>query len=75
MVWTLGKMQLHIEPDLAIPFPDDNPVLSNFIEKAQAACNTAALLELDVTPTDEDLAVAETIAYEVAKNEDKANKK
>lgn len=67
--------EIQIEPDLAIPFPDDDQNLANFIERAQAACNTAALLELDVTPTDEDLAVAETIAYEVAKNEDRANKK
>ena len=67
-------MQLHIEPDLAIPFPDDNPVLANFIEKAQAACNTAALLELDTEPTEEDQAVAEKAVYAVAENEEKANK-
>jgi hypothetical protein len=67
-------MQLHIEPDLAIPFPDDNPVLANFIEKAQAACNTAALLELDTEPTEEDKLVAEKAAYAVAENEEKANK-
>lgn len=67
-------MQLHIEPDLAIPFPDDNPVLANFIEKAQAACNTAALLELDTEPTEEDQVVAEKAVYQVAENEDKANK-
>ena len=68
-------MQLHIEPDLSIPFPDDNPVLANFIEKAQAACNTAALLELDDDPTEEDLADAEKAVYQVAENEEKANKK
>jgi hypothetical protein len=67
-------MQLHIEPDLAIPFPDDNPVLANFIEKAQAACNTAALLELDTTPSEEDRLEAEQAVYKVAENEDKANK-
>jgi hypothetical protein len=67
-------MQLHIEPDLAIPFPDDNPVLANFIEKAQAACNTAALLELDTEPTEEDKLAAEQAAYAVAENEEKANK-
>lgn len=66
--------EIQIEPDLAIPFPDDDQNLANFIERAQAACNTAALLELDTTPTDEDLEVAETIAYAVASNEDQANR-
>jgi hypothetical protein len=68
-------MQLHVEPDLSIPFPDDNPVLANFIEKAQAACNTAALLELDMEPTEQDLSTAEKAVYAVAENEEKANKK
>ena len=68
-------MQLHVEPDLSIPFPDDNPVLANFIEKAQAACNTAELLELDMEPTEQDLATAENAVYAVAENEEKANKK
>ena len=67
-------MQLHVEPDLSIPFPEDNPVLANFIEKAQAACNTAALLELDMEPTEEDKLVAEKVVYQVAENEEKANK-
>jgi hypothetical protein len=67
--------QIHVEPDLAIPFPEDNPVLANFRERAEAACRTAELLELDTTPDEEDMAVAETIAYEVAKNEDKVNTK
>ena len=66
--------QIHVEPDLAIPFPDDNPVLANFRERAEAACRTADLLELDVTPTEEDMAVAETLTYEIAKNENKVNK-
>jgi len=66
--------EIQIEPDLAIPFPDDDQKLANFIERAQAACNTAQLLELDTTPTDEDLEVAETIAYAVAGNEDKVNR-
>jgi hypothetical protein len=68
-------MQLHVEPDLSIPFPDDNPVLANFIEKAQAACNTAQLLELDMEPTEQDLSTAEKAVYAVAENEEKANKK
>ena len=68
-------MQLQVEPDLTIPFPEDNPVLANFREKAEAACKTAELLGIDVTPTDEDLAVAEQAVYDLAENEDKANKK
>jgi hypothetical protein len=67
-------MQLHVEPDLSIPFPDDNPVLANFIEKAQAACNTAELLELDMEPTEQDLSTAEKAVYAIAENEEKANK-
>lgn len=67
-------MQLHVEPDLAIPFPEDNPVLANFIEKAQAACNSAELLGLDMTPTEKDKETAEQTVYQVAENEDKANK-
>ena len=67
-------MQLHIEPDLSIPFPDDNPVLADFIEKAQAACNTAELLELDTEPTEEDKLAAEKAVYTVAENQEKANK-
>jgi hypothetical protein len=68
-------MQLHVEPDLAIPFPEDNPVLANFIEKAQAACNSAELLGLDMTPTEKDKEVAEKTTYAIAQNEEKANKK
>jgi hypothetical protein len=67
-------MQLHIEPDLSIPFPDDNPVLADFIEKAQAACNTAELLGLDTEPTEEDKLAAEKAVYTVAENQEKANK-
>ena len=47
-------MQLQIEPDLAIPFPEDNPVLANFREKALAACNSAELLGLDLDASEEE---------------------
>jgi hypothetical protein len=67
-------MQLQVEPDLTIPFPEDNPVLASFREKAQAACNTAELLGIDTTPTEEDLSVAEKTVYALAEDEDKANK-
>lgn len=67
-------MQIQVEPDLTIPFPEDNTVLANFIEKAQAACNTAELLGLDTTPTEEDKLAAEKAVYQVATDEEKANK-
>lgn len=68
-------MQIHVEPDLAIPFPEDNLVLANFIEKAYAACQSAEFLGLDMTPSEEDQLKAEQLAYQVAENEDKTNKK
>jgi hypothetical protein len=67
--------QIQVEPDLSIPFPEDNPTLANFRERAEAACKTADLLELDIEPTEEDLQVAETVAYAVAQDEDQVNKK
>jgi hypothetical protein len=67
-------MQLQIEPDVSIPLPEDNPVLDNFKERADAACKTAELLELDMTPTEEDKAVAERTVYNIAENETRANK-
>jgi len=68
-------MQLQVEPDLTIPFPEDNPVLANFREKAEAACKTAELLGIDVTPSEEDLALAEKAVYALAEDEEHANKK
>jgi len=67
-------MQIQIEPDVSIPLPEDNPVLDNFKERADAACKTAELLELDMTPTEEDKAVAERTVYNIAENETQANK-
>ena len=68
-------MQIHVEPDLAIPFPEDNPVLANFREKAIAACKSAEFLGLDTAPSKEDKDTAEKVLYQVAENEDNANKK
>ena len=67
-------MQLQIEPDLAIPFPQDDVVFANFREKALAACNSAEFLGLDLEPTEEERATAEQAVYQLAENEDKANK-
>ena len=46
-------MQLHVEPDLAIPFFEGELALKDFAEKAAAACATAQFLGLDdEEPTD-----------------------
>jgi hypothetical protein len=50
--------QIQVEPDLSIPFPEDNPTLANFRERAEAACKTADLLELDIEHTEEDIQLA-----------------
>jgi hypothetical protein len=67
-------MQLQIEPDLAIPFPEDCSVFANFREKALAACNSAELLGLDLEPTEDERLTAEKAVYQLAENEEKANK-
>jgi hypothetical protein len=67
-------MQLQIEPDLAIPMPNENLKLTDFRERAEAACKTAELLGLDTTPTEQDKVEAEQMLYELAENEPKANK-
>ena len=67
-------MQLQIEPDVSIPLPEDNQAIGNFKERAQAACKTAELLGLDMTPTEDDKAVAEQTVYNLAENETRANK-
>ena len=54
-------MQITIEPDLAIPFPDTNAALKDFHEKAAAACATAVYLGLDMTPDDMDMEIAEDV--------------
>ena len=67
-------MHIQIEPDVGIPLPEDNPVLDNFKERADAAVKTAEYLELDTTPTEETKAEAEQMLYNLAENEPKANK-
>ena len=68
-------MQLNIEPDLGIELPEDNIPLSSFKEKAEAACATAELLDLDIEPTEADLSKAEKAVYELAENPEKGNRK
>jgi hypothetical protein len=67
-------MQLQIEPDLAIPLPVDNLKFSDLKERALAACNTAELLGLDITPTSEDKSDAEKLVYQYAEDGEKTSK-
>jgi len=68
-------MQIHIEPDIGVPLPNDDSDIEDFISRAEAACETAKHLGLDMDPTQDDLAVAETIAYSIAEDPVAANKK
>lgn len=68
-------MQLNIEPDLGIELPENPVPLSDFKEKAEAACATAEMLELDVEPTLEDTQEAEKAVLGIAENPEKGNKK
>ena len=68
-------MQLNIEPDLGIELPENPAPLSDFKEKAEAACATAEMLELDVEPTLEDTQEAEKAVLGIAENPEKGNKK
>lgn len=68
-------MQLHIEPDIGIPFPEGDVELKDFVEKAQAACASAELLELDDAPTEQEASTAEQAVYDLAEAPEKANKK
>lgn len=67
-------MQLQIEPDSAIPLPKDDSGVENFKERADAACKTAELLELDTSSSEESKAAAEQMMYDLAENEPQANK-
>ena len=68
-------MQLNIEPDLGIELPENNIPLSDFKEKAEAACATVELLVIDIEPTLEDTQEAEKAVLGIAENPDKGNKK
>lgn len=68
-------MTIICNPDAGIPMPPDNLPFADFKERAAAACTTAELLGIDMTPTDEDLEVAESIVNGLALNEDKTAKK
>lgn len=68
-------MQLNIEPDLGIELPENNIPLSDFKEKAEAACATAELLGIDTEPTEKDLEKAEEVILGLAENPEKGNRK
>lgn len=70
-------MQLNIEPDIGIPFPEGDVKLKDFVEKAEAACASAELLglEFDDAPDAEPDPVAEQAVYDLAEEPEKANKK
>lgn len=55
--------------------PHENLPLKDFREKAIAACNSAEFLGLDTTPSEEDKELVEKTVYQIAENEEKANKK
>lgn len=71
----MDRMQLHIEPDVGVPFPLEPIPFKDFQEKAAAACRTAEELGIDTTPTERDLAVAEDAVYELASDPEKGNTK
>ena len=67
-------MQLNIEPDVSIPLPPDNVLFADLKELAAAACNSAELLELDTSSSEEAKSAAEQTVYNYAENPDKTSK-
>ena len=67
-------MQLNIEPDVSIPLPPDNVPFADLKELAEAACNSAELLELDTSSSDEEKSAAEQLTYDYAENPQKTAK-
>jgi hypothetical protein len=71
----MDMMQIYIEPDFSIPFPLDPIPLSDFREKAEAACKTLEFLGIEPEVTLEDQEAAEQAVYNVATEDEKALKK
>ena len=65
---------LEIQPDFAIPFPENGTKLTDFREKVEAACRTADLLGLEGTYDDEDLKEAEPAILSAIDPEEKTQK-
>lgn len=69
-------MTLIVSPDFGVEIPPDYSYME-LRERAEAACNTAKLLEehgLDLTPDDEDKEIAATLAASYAKDPEKTSK-
>lgn len=70
-------MSLVLEPEIGVPYSDKIPYI-DLRTRAEAACNTASMLEkhgLDVTPTSEDEAIAAKITLAYADDPIKTSKK
>lgn len=66
---------MDINPDFSIPLPEKGTKLSDFKEKVEAACRTAALLGLDDEPEQSDFDLAEQVVYTVADSDETTQKK
>jgi len=72
-----NNMALVLQPDIGVPYSDDIPYI-DLRARAEAACNTAAMLEehgLDVKPTSEDEEIAAKLALAYADNPEKTSRK
>ena len=70
-------MSLMLEPEIGVPYSDEIPYL-DLRARAEAACNTASMLEehgLAVEPTSEDEAIAAKITLAYANDPNKTSKK
>ena len=63
-------MSLMLEPEIGVPYSDEIPYM-DLRARAEAACNTASMLEehgLEIEPTSEDEAIAAKITLAYADN-------
>ena len=70
-------MVLLVEPEIGVPYSKDVPY-ADLKERAEAACNTALLLEehgMEITPTKEDTDTAAGLAVAYAEDPEKTSKK
>ena len=70
-------MSLMLEPEIGVPYSDEIPYM-DLRARAEAACNTASMLEehgLEIEPTSEDEAIAAKITLAYADNPEKTSKK
>lgn len=70
-------MVLLVEPEIGVPYSKDTPYV-DLKARAEAACNTALLLEehgMEITPTKEDTDTAAALAVSYAEDPEKTSKK